>query len=58
MSTRKCYRLTLMLNAYGTISQVDYIPVVIILGRELGPGGVFPNQRSRWKLAFSPLKHV
>ena len=30
----------------------------IILGRELGPSGVSPNQRSRWKLAFSPLKHV
>ena len=29
-----------------------------ILGRELGPGGVSPNQRSRWKHAFSPLKHV
>ena len=29
-----------------------------ILGRELGPSGVSPNQRSRWKLAFSPLKHV
>ena len=26
-----------------------------ILGRELGPSGVFPNQRSRWKHAFSPL---
>ena len=31
---------------------------VIILGRELGPSGVSPNQRSRWKLAFSPLKYV
>ena len=29
-----------------------------ILGRELGPSGVSPNQNSRWKLAFSPLKHV
>ena len=29
-----------------------------ILGRELGPSGVSPNQRSRWKHAFSPLKHV
>ena len=29
-----------------------------ILGRELGPSGVSPNQLSRWKLAFSPLKHV
>ena len=29
-----------------------------ILGRELGPGGVSPNQRARWKHAFSPLKHV
>ena len=29
-----------------------------ILGRELDPGGVSPNQRSRWKHAFSPLKHV
>ena len=26
-----------------------------ILGRELGPSRVSPNQRSRWKLAFSPL---
>ena len=26
-----------------------------ILGRELGPSGVSPNERSRWKLAFSPL---
>ena len=32
--------------------------VSAILGRELGPGGVSPNQRSRWKLAFSLLKHV
>ena len=31
---------------------------IVILGRELGPGGVSPNQNSRWKLAFSPLKHV
>ena len=29
-----------------------------ILGRELGPSGVSPNQRSRWKHASSPLKHV
>ena len=29
-----------------------------ILGRELGPSEVFPNQRSRWKRASSPLKHV
>ena len=29
-----------------------------ISGRELGPSGVSPNQRSRWKHAFSPLKHV
>ena len=29
-----------------------------ILGRELGPSGVSPHQRSRWKHAFSPLKHV
>ena len=29
-----------------------------ILGRELGPSGVSPNQRSRWKHAFSPLRHV
>ena len=29
-----------------------------ILGRELDPCGVSPNQRSRWKHAFSPLKHV
>ena len=32
--------------------------LVQILGRELSPGGVSPNQSSRWKLAFSPLKHV
>ena len=31
---------------------------IIILGRKLGPSGVSPNQRSRWKHAFSPLKHV
>ena len=29
-----------------------------ILGRELGPCGVSLNQRSRWKHASSPLKHV
>ena len=29
-----------------------------ILGRELDPSGVSPNERSRWKQAFSPLKHV
>ena len=29
-----------------------------ILGRELGPSGVSTNQRSRWKHAFSPLKHI
>ena len=29
-----------------------------ILDRELGPSGVSRNQRSRWKHAFSPLKHV
>ena len=29
-----------------------------ILGRELCPSGDSPNQRSRWKHAFSPLKHV
>ena len=29
-----------------------------ILGRELGSSGVSPNQPSRWKHAFSPLKHV
>ena len=29
-----------------------------ILGRELGPSGVSLNQRSRWKHAFSLLKHV
>ena len=29
-----------------------------ILGHELGPSGVSPNQRSLWKLAFSTLKHV
>ena len=29
-----------------------------IIGRELGPSGVSRNQRSRWKHAFSPLKHV
>ena len=29
-----------------------------ILGRELGPSAVFPNQSSRWKLAFLLLKHV
>ena len=29
-----------------------------ILGHELGPGGISPNQRSRWKHAFSLLKHV
>ena len=29
-----------------------------IFGRELGPSGVSPNQRSRWKHTFSPLKHV
>ena len=29
-----------------------------ILGRELGPSGVSPNQSSRWKLAFSLLKHL
>ena len=29
-----------------------------ILGRELGPSGVSRNQCSRWKHAFSPLKHV
>ena len=31
---------------------------IIILGRELDPSGVSPNERSRWKQAFSPLKHV
>ena len=31
---------------------------IYILGREIGPGGVSPYQRSRWKHAFSPLKHV
>ena len=30
----------------------------LILGGKLGPSGVSPNQRSRWKHAFSPLKHV
>ena len=29
-----------------------------ILGREVGPSEVSPNQRSRWKHAFSLLKHV
>ena len=32
--------------------------IFFILGRELGPSGVSPYQNSRWKLAFSPLKHV
>ena len=32
--------------------------LISILGRELGPSGASPNQRSRWKHAFSPLKHV
>ena len=31
---------------------------ICILGRELGPSGVSPNQIPQWKLAFSPLKHV
>ena len=30
----------------------------LILDRELGPSGVSPNQSSRWKHAFSLLKHV
>ena len=30
----------------------------VILGRDIGPSGVSPIQRSRWKFAFSPLKHV
>ena len=29
-----------------------------ILDRELDPSGDTPNQRSRWKLAFSLLKHI
>ena len=29
-----------------------------ILGREVGPSGVSPNQHSQWKHAFSSLKHV
>ena len=50
-----------------TVSNVVVSPVIIlclycvdncILGRELGPSGVSPIQSSRWKLAFSPLKHV
>ena len=30
----------------------------VILDCELGPSGVSPNQRSRWKHAFSPLKYI
>ena len=37
---------------------LKFVPKGPILGRELGPSGVFPNQRFRWKLASSPLKHV
>ena len=29
-----------------------------ILGREIGPTGVSPKQRSRWKHAFLLPKHV
>ena len=39
-------------------SPIFIIESSTILGRELGPSGVSPNQNSRWKLAFSPLKHV
>ena len=31
---------------------------VCILGHQLGPSRVSPNQRSRWKLVFSQLKQV
>ena len=37
---------------------ITWTNIGFILGRELGPSGVSPNQHSRWKLAFSPLKHV
>ena len=55
-----------MLNHFNDLAQdfIDYIVnsspprVAEILGRELGPSGDSPNQRSRWKHAFSPLKHV
>ena len=45
----------------GTCTVSQNVPselTVSILGRELGPSGGSPNQRSQWKVAFSPLKHV
>ena len=36
----------------------NFVEAEGILSRELGPSGVSPNQRSRWKHVFSPLKHV
>ena len=36
----------------------NHLSKYTILGGKLGPSGVSPNQRSRWKHAFSPLKHV
>ena len=40
------------------INVLKVYSISVILGRELGPSGVSPHQRSRWKLAFLPLKHV
>ena len=45
-------------NTTTTKQKIPKSVSVRILGRELGPSGVSPNQNSRWKLAFSPLKHV
>ena len=43
--------------AYGKINERSFSNPhpSNILGRLLGPSGVSPNQRSRWKHAFSPL---
>ena len=43
---------------YGQSNTTSKRSIQIILGRELGPSGVCPNQVSRWNYAFLQLKHV
>ena len=44
-------------NGQNCLEGQGQLPPFLILGRELGPSGVSPNQRSRWKLVISLLKH-
>ena len=52
-------QMLLLYKTWGYYSKFDPTTSMgDILGRELGPSGVSPNQRSRWKHALSLLKHV